>query len=159
MSTEQVEQLFNYIGTHHPRSLRGIEEARAVSPARFDEIAEMFLEWLVRARGADSIPFAADAFVQFTTDVNLAQARYEFDGHYENSSFSDVYAAHYSQDQAMSGYLWGIYLINFLWAHHMEIALFYRDHFLTKLSEAADLVEIAPGHGGWGLWALSVLPQ
>jgi ubiquinone/menaquinone biosynthesis C-methylase UbiE len=59
----------------------------------------------------------------------------------------------------MTGYLWGIFLTNFLWAHHAEICLFYRDQFLAKLSPAAELVEIAPGHGGWGVWALSVLPQ
>jgi ubiquinone/menaquinone biosynthesis C-methylase UbiE len=119
----------------------------------------MFLEWLVRARGEAGIPSAADAFVQFTTDVNLAQAHYELDGHYANKSFSEVYASHYSQHDTMSGYLWGIYLTNFLWAHHTEISIFYRDYFLTKLSDSEDLVEIAPGHGGWGVWALNVLPR
>ena len=59
----------------------------------------------------------------------------------------------------MAGYLWGIYLTNFLWAHHAEISVFYRDYFLTKLPTSAELVEIAPGHGGWGVWAMSVLPK
>jgi hypothetical protein len=154
-----LEKLLKYMRENHPRSVRGIEEARAVSPARFDETAEMFLGWLVGARGEDGILMAADAYVQFSTDVNLAQARYEADGHYANHSFAEVYADHYSQDETMSGYLWGIYLTNFLWAHHTEISFFYRDHFLTKLSHAENLVEIAPGHGGWGAWALSVLPQ
>ncbi len=159
MSVPRLEKLLSYMRDTHPRSVRGIEEARAVSPARFDETAEMFLGWLVSARGEDGIPMAADAFVQFTTDVNLAQARYEAQGHYANHSFAEVYADHYSQDETMSGYLWGIYLTNFLWAHHTEISLFYRDYFLPKLSPSADLVEIAPGHGGWGAWALTVLPQ
>lgn len=159
MSESRLEELFSYMRENHPRSMRGLEEARAVSPARFDEIAEMFLGWLLAARGEDGIAMAADAFVQFSTDVNLAQARYEADGHYANSSFAEVYADHYSQDETMSGYLWGIYLTNFLWAHHTEISLFFRDQFLSKLSPAANLVEIAPGHGGWGSWALTVLPE
>jgi SAM-dependent methyltransferase len=91
--------------------------------------------------------------------VNLAQARYEAAGTYENKSFDEVYASHYSRDETMSGYLWGIYLTNFLWAHHAEISVFYRDYFLTRLSASAELVEIAPGHGGWGVWALNVLPE
>jgi ubiquinone/menaquinone biosynthesis C-methylase UbiE len=137
--------------------LRGIEEARTAAPGRFDEIAEMFLEWLVAARGAEGIKLAADAFVQFSTDVNMAQARYEAENAYQHKSFADVYADHYSQNETMSGYLWGIYLTNFLWAHHTRICLFYRDSFLSRLSDVAQLVEIAPGHGGWGVWALNVL--
>lgn len=154
-----LQELLGYVEQRHPRSLRGVEEARQAAPGRFDDIAEMFLQWLVEARGRTGISLAVDAFVQFTTDVNMAQARYEADGHYENTSFAEVYAQHYSHDETMAGYLWGIYLTNFLWAHHTEIAVFYRDYFLTKLSASAELVEIAPGHGGWGAWALNVLPH
>jgi SAM-dependent methyltransferase len=151
--------MLGYVQARHPRSWRGVEEARTAVPGRFDAIAEMFLGWLAKARGEGGIPLAVDAFVQFTTDVNLAQARYEAAGHYQNNSFAEVYASHYSQDEVMSGYLWGIYLTNFLWAHHTEISVFYRDYFLTKLSPSSRLVEIAPGHGGWGVWALTVLPE
>jgi len=159
MSSPYLDTLISYIDNRHHRSLRGIEEARAVSPARFDETAEMFLTWLVLARGEDSIPAAANAFVQFSMDVNMAQARYEAAGHYANKSFAEVYADHYSQDETMSDYLWGIYLTNFLWAHHTEISFFYKDYFLSKLPDSAALVEIAPGHGGWGVWALNTLAQ
>jgi hypothetical protein len=105
MSGPHVEALFQYIRVRHPRSLRGVLEAREVSPLRFDEIAEMFLEWLVRAKGDGGIPMATDAFVQFSTDVNFAQARYELDGHYANKSFDEVYADHYSHHDTMSSYL------------------------------------------------------
>lgn len=57
----------------------------------------------------------------------------------------------------MQGYLWGIYLTNFLWAHHLEICLFFKDRFLSRLDNASQLIEIAPGHGGWGAWALYCL--
>ena len=159
MSTPYVDAMLAYLRERHRRSWTGVEEARTAIPGRFDEIGEMFLGWLAKARGESGIPLSVDAFVQFTTVVNMAQARYEADGHYENKSFAEVYSNHYSQDEVMSGYLWGIYLTNFLWAHHTEISVFYRDYFLTKLSPSCQLVEIAPGHGGWGVWALNVLPQ
>jgi SAM-dependent methyltransferase len=117
----------------------------------------MYQGWLVRARGETGIDQAVDAFAQFTTDVNLAQARYEADGHYQYQSFAEVNDIHYSQDSQMQGYLWGIYLTNFLWAHHLEICLFFRDRFLARLRDASELIEIAPGHGGWGAWALHAL--
>ncbi|HVU88622.1 MAG TPA: class I SAM-dependent methyltransferase [Pirellulales bacterium] len=159
MSTKHFAALMEYIDQRHPRSLRGIEEARAAAPGRFDDIAAMYLDWLVSARGPQGIKLAADAFVQFSTDVNMAQARYEAESSYQHKSFAEVYADHYSQNETMSGYLWGIYLTNFLWAHHTQICLFFRDTFLSRLSDSAQLVEIAPGHGGWGAWALNVLPK
>lgn len=159
MSTKYLPQLLDYLAERHPRSKRGVDEAIRVSPQKFTDIAEMFLGWLVKARGEEGIKLAADAFVQFSTDVNLAQARYELDGSYQNKSFADVYADHYSQIDTMNEYLWGIYLTNFLWAHHTQISLLFSEVFLSKLPKAAQIVEIAPGHGGWGTWALSILPD
>ena len=159
MPATNLERLQSYLGQRYPRFRTGVDEAVAVSPQRFAEIAEMYLGWLVRARGDDGIEQSVDAFVQFTTDVNLAQARYEADGHYEHQSFDEVNAIHYSQDSQMQGYLWGIYLTNFLWAHHLEICLFFQDRFLARVGDSKSLIEIAPGHGGWGVWALHVLRE
>jgi ubiquinone/menaquinone biosynthesis C-methylase UbiE len=59
----------------------------------------------------------------------------------------------------MDDYLLGVYLTNFLWAHHMEISLLFEQRFLTGLAPGSHIVEIASGHGGWGLWALQNLPS
>jgi SAM-dependent methyltransferase len=141
----------------HPRSLQGVEEARAISPEQFDRIAEMFLGWAVATVGEDALPRLVDAFILFTYEVNRAQALYEEDRRYMYSTFAECEQLFYSQDEFMDDYLWGIYLTNFLWVHHFEICLFYRDRFLARLPAGAQLVEIAPGHGGWGVWALSAV--
>jgi SAM-dependent methyltransferase len=156
--TARFQVLLEDVLVRHPRARRGILEARAVNPSRFDEIAETLLEWAVRVRGADGIARSLDAYVDFTNGVNFAQARYEASGAYEHRSFEEVYASHYSQDGEMDGYLWGIYLTNFLWAHHVELWLQYEDSFLRALAADARIVEIAPGHGAWGVWALHRLP-
>lgn len=157
-STPLLDQLFAYADQAHTRSLRGLNEARDPNPARFALVAERYLRWLVDARGEGGIASAMDAFAQFSTEVNLAQARYERDGAYANKSFQEVYNDHYSDAETMDGYLWGIYLTNFLWAHHFQIMLFFQDRFLPRLGESAKLVEVAPGHGGWGVWALAHMP-
>lgn len=41
----------------------------------------------------------------------------------------------------------------------MELSLFFRDRFLARLPSASKIVEIAPGHGGWGVWALTNRPD
>ncbi|GAB4185755.1 MAG: hypothetical protein Kow00105_00140 [Phycisphaeraceae bacterium] len=158
-ATPLLNRLFEYAEQAHPRSMRGLREARTQDPARFDAIAETYLRWLVEAQGEQGIEKAMDAFAQFSTDVNLAQARYEIEGEYANKSFEDVYRDHYSDASAMDGYLWGIYLTNFLWAHHFQIMLMFQDRFLPRLEGSAHLVEIAPGHGGWGVWALAHRPN
>lgn len=159
ITTPHFERLAAYVNRRYPRFRTGIEESVNVSPEQFSEIAEMYLTWVLRARGEDAIEKSVDAFVQFTTDVNMAQARYEAQGHYEHQSFAEVNTVHYSQDSQMQGYLWGIYLTNFLWTHHLEICLFFRDRFLSRLKDTSQLIEIAPGHGGWGAWALHTLKK
>ena len=154
-----LDLLENYIREQHPRSYQGIVEARQADPVRYADIAETFLRWAVKARGVDAIGAMADSFVRFTTSVNLSQARYELDGHYENKSFEECNQSLYSQQEDMDDYLWGVYLTNFLWAHHTEICLFYQDRFLKNLATAQTLIEIAPGHGGWGALALKHLPK
>jgi len=151
-------RLLDEIRDHFPRSLKGVQEAEAVAPERFVGLAELFLGWAVTAFGEDVIPRMVKAFVQFSTDVNLAQARYEACGRYENQTFSDCYESVYSIRETMDDYLLGVYLTNFLWGHHMEITCLFEDRFLASLPAEASLLEIAPGHGGWGLWALHCRP-
>jgi len=159
MSADPLDILLGYVRREHPRSVRGIEEARAVAPERFDRLARRMLSWLAAARGEGGIEAAVDAFARYTAEVNLAQARYEADGRYQHRSFAEVYADHYSRRDRMDNYLWAVYLSNLLWAHHVEISLFFEDRFLPRLSPGARLVEIAPGHGGWGVWALACVPE
>jgi ubiquinone/menaquinone biosynthesis C-methylase UbiE len=159
MALSRIQQLIDDIRTRHPRSAQGILEARAVDPAQFDELGERFLNWLAVLKGDSGIRAAIDSYIRFTTSVNLSQVRYEADGHYENKTYEECYQSLYNSKEEMDDYLWGIYLTNFLWRHHMEISLFFRDRFLARLPEKAMIIELAPGHGGWGVWALSERPD
>jgi SAM-dependent methyltransferase len=154
-----VDALFAYVKENHPRSLRGLEESRAVQPDRFDRWAGVLLGWATAVLGHAALPRTVDAFVRFSTSVNLAQARYEFEGSYQNKSYAECFDAVYNDRETMDDYLWGVYLTNVLWAHHLELSIFFEDRFLAQLPADARLIEIAPGHGGWGLWALHGLPK
>jgi len=157
MSNALVDQLFACVGRSHPRSLPGLIESRDQAPEAFYRIAGTYLAWCVAAQGESAIPKAVDAFARFSSDVNLAQGRYELAGHYENKSFEECRASVYDHSETMTDYLWGVYLSNFLWAHHLDLMLFFEQRFLGRLQDHDELVEVAPGHGGWGLWALNRL--
>ena len=85
--SSNIERLLTYVDEQYPQFNQGIKESIARTPERFKYIADLFLCWALKARGNGAIESSVDAFVQFTTDVNLAQARYEATGHYENKSF------------------------------------------------------------------------
>ena len=157
--TKYLDLLEDYVRERHPRSLAGIVEARENDSDRYEEIAETFLEWAVATRGEAAIGEMVDSFVRFTTGVNMAQVRYERDGHYENKTFQDCLNSLYNEKEEMDDYLWGVYLTNFLWAHHTEIIMFFEDRFLKRLRNVQKVVEIAPGHGGWGAYTLKHLPE
>lgn len=156
----RAERLLAHVEAEHPRSLRGVQEARAVDPALFDAIANQFLGWAAGVHGEDeAFRRCVAAFEGFSHEVLMAQARYEADGHYESSSFAECEAAVYADASVMDDYLWGVFLTNFCWAHHMELSKVYLERFVRKLPTDAKVLEIAPGHGGWGVWLLSEHPN
>ncbi len=157
--TSPVATMLAYVRTNHPRSVVGIEEARLLDPDRFDAYANLLLGWAMQVLGDRAIARTVDAFVGFTTDVNMAQGRYEASGSYEHKSYRECYEAVYADKVAMDDYLWGVYLTNFLWVHHLDISAFFETRFVAKLPARAALIEIAPGHGGWGLLALHRRPD
>lgn len=154
-----IQQLIKLTEARAPRSLPGILEAQALDPQRFEEIGNRYLDWLASVRGELGLAKAIDIFARFSTDLNVAQARYERSGSYAATSFDAVYESHYSNDAAMDDYLWGLYLANFLWRHHFAVCLFFQDRFLNRLDANTEFVEFAPGHGGWAAWALHHLPS
>lgn len=149
-----LKDLLNCIERRHPRSLTGVRESIDAAPQDFRRIAGTYLQWCHRALGSGGIERAVDAFARFSSDVNLAQGRYELCGHYENRSYEECRREVYDAPEIMTDYLWGVYLSNFLWAHHLDLMGLFESRFLPMLARGANIVEIAPGHGGWGLWAL-----
>ena len=154
-----VEKLVQHVEAAHPRSLQGVREAMVSGDGSFIEAAERQLSWLETAFGSDAIPRAVAAFVRFSIDVNLHQARYERRGHYESKTYAEVYAHQYSDSAVMNDYLLGVYLTNVLWSHHMDITALFLRRFVALLPKDAALVEFAFGHGGWGIQALAAHPS
>ena len=159
MTSPIVDRLFACAREHDPKMLRGLEAARDSAPVAFDTFAAEFLTWGEAALGADALSRLMGAYTRFTIDVNVAQARYEQRGCYEFSRFADAYDALYGQHELMRDYLWGVYHTSFVWPHHLDLFRLFDERFLPRASAATQLIELAPGHGGWGTWALRRLPK
>lgn len=150
----RVAALLDDIAQRHPRSRRGLQEARAVDPTRWDARTDATLSWIEGARGPEGLAACVDAYVGFCGAVNLAQARYEADGAYPRRSHAEVAQALYTT-HAMHDYLWGVLLTNVLWSHHFELLEAFAHEFVPRLPAGARLLELACGHGGWGVTALT----
>jgi SAM-dependent methyltransferase len=149
-----VEQLREYVARVHPRSAQGLVEAEAEDPILFATVTESMLQWAIAARGPGAIEACADAYVTFSHEVNLAQARYERSGRYPAASHAEQLDGLYATER-MRDYLWGVFLTNVLWPHHLRLLRLYRREFVDVLPAGARVVELASGHGGWGVLALT----
>lgn len=149
----RVARLLADVADRHPRARRGVEEARAADPVYFDRTAERLLTWLETARGPAGMAAAVDAYVGFSGTVNLAQARYEQTEAYPHKSHADCLADLYATP-AMHEYLWGVYLTNVLWPHHLRLSATFEDAFVPHVPTDGRVVELAFGHGAWGISAL-----
>lgn len=147
-------RFYALIKERHPMMTRGVAEARAVAPELVDRHFEECLNWVVRAHGEDVLTKVADGYAFYTLEVNRAQQAYERRGHYEFATFTEADARVYQQSEYMSDYYWGVFAILFSWSHYVELMEFYLRCFVARLP-TGKLVEIAPGHGAWGVLAVA----
>jgi ubiquinone/menaquinone biosynthesis C-methylase UbiE len=59
----------------------------------------------------------------------------------------------------MENYLWGVFLTLFCWEHHLKLARVFQDLFLATVPHNSSILELASGHGAWGVWALTECPS
>jgi ubiquinone/menaquinone biosynthesis C-methylase UbiE len=133
---------------------RSVLEARDVAPEMVDTLFEKCLNWLVSVHGESTLDKMIDAYAGYTMEVNISQVAYEKRGCYEFSTFAEANMRVYQQSGYMKDYYWGIFAILFCWSHYVELMEFYINRFVKKVP-AGRLIEIAPGHGAWGILAAS----
>jgi ubiquinone/menaquinone biosynthesis C-methylase UbiE len=146
---------YSKLNQKYPVMSKGVQEARAISPEMVDHYFEECLKWVVNTHGESAIEKIVDGYAIFTMEVNISQQEYEKRGSYEFSTFAEANARVYQKAEYMKDYYWGVFAILFSWSHYVELMDFYIDRFVKKLSDGK-LIEIAPGHGAWGVLAVSL---
>lgn len=147
------ERFESILVERYPIVWRGVKEARAVAPELVDREWEKVLGWITRSFGEDVLGNLVDGYAFFTMEVNRAQVAYERAGKYKLGSFAEANRLVYQQPDYMRHYYWGVLAVTFCWGHHVELIDFYLNRFVAGLSPGR-VLEVAPGHGLWGLLAL-----
>ena len=148
------KKFYTLLKERHPTVVRGVEEARSVSTELVDKYFEESLLWAVNSFGEDILVDIADSYAGYTMEVNRAQFEYERTGKYQVSTFSEANELVYQQSDYMKYYYWGVFAILFCWSHYVELMDFYLKRFVERLPSGR-LIEIAPGHGAWGILAVN----
>ena len=133
-----------------------VRESLRESLERGGARAEQLAEWILGIF-APMVPNGehdlAAAFARMVMKLNRAQLRYEMTGAYPERGVEDVHETVYGDTEGMTAYMLGLACSQFAWTNHFQLWCFYEDRFL-----GADLVrhvvEIAPGHGLFGVAAL-----
>lgn len=125
-----------------------------VAPDLVDRLFEESLRWVTRSFGDEALAKVAEGYASFTMEVNRAQQAYEVAGKYQCSTFEEANRRVYQEKHYMRHYYWGVFAILFCWSHYVELMEFYIDRFVRRLS-GSRIVEIAPGHGAWGVLAMA----
>jgi hypothetical protein len=134
----------------------------AAEPNTLARLGGSMLGWAKVALGDEYADLLIEGYCSFVMEVNRAQRTYEASGHYEYSTFSEVYVKAYSNKDFMNLYHWGVYCSTFIWLHHLKIYQFFERYFLPILAnqqEVGQLVDLGSGSGIWHLLALEQLPS
>ncbi len=150
-------RLREIVRDRYPMMLRGLDEARSVAPEMVDQHFEECLRWLVNSSGDSALIDLVEGYVFYTIEVNRAQQAYEKRGAYECATFAEANARVYQQSDYMKSYYWGVFAILFCWSHYVELMDFFLERFVRNLKSGC-LIEVAPGHGAWGLLAIKQAP-
>jgi 2-polyprenyl-3-methyl-5-hydroxy-6-metoxy-1,4-benzoquinol methylase len=68
-------------------------------------------------------------------------------GRYRLSTFKEAYDRVYNDPVYMARYVRGILISQFIWMPHARAFDYFRTDFLPRLPEAANYLEVGPGHG------------
>ncbi|MEM7390917.1 MAG: class I SAM-dependent methyltransferase [Verrucomicrobiota bacterium] len=143
-----------------PMFYKEVARTHAEQTDLFEELAIPMLGWAHASVGEGWEDALIDGYCAFVMDVNRSQMKYEKRGHYEYSSYAEVFEKTYNSSDFMNLYHWGVYTTTFSWGHHLRIYDFFKRYFLDVIpsSEPGRLIDLGCGSGIWHLLALRQLP-
>lgn len=100
----------------------------------------------------------SESYARMCSELMKSQLKYEMSGRYEAQHFESVDTSVYQDTDRMQTYMLGLACSQFAWRHHFEIWQFYTDEFLPLLGNSGRALEIAPGHGLFGLTLVGEKP-
>ena len=91
------------------------------------------------------IKYIASSYLTIVSDTFNEQMYFMKHKKYRHSSFEDVAANVYFNDEYMSKYMYGLAVTTFFWPNHQDIEEFFAE--TLPLDRGGKYLEVGPGHG------------
>ncbi len=153
-----LEQFVADIEQNYPTVAKSLMATVEEGGERLEILAEDILKHYTRMAGGD-ITVLTKSFATMVLHFIKLQYKYEMTGKYVVQYYDDVRETVYDDSDGMTNYMLGLVCTQFAWPHHFKLWCFFEDHFLTKLSDVKRVLELAPGHGYFGLSLLRRFPE
>lgn len=109
--------------------------------------------WAGAAYGERAFDDAARGYAKYCLGVAQAQQVYERAGRYTPEAMPEIMSGVYEDEGYMVPYMWAAILIYVFWPSMVNHIALFRDQFLRRLPKAAQVLELACGHGVLSLLA------
>lgn len=103
--------------------------------------------WAEAAYGSDVFDHAAHGYAEYCVGVAKANRIYEKAGRYTPESMPEIMSGVYEDESYMVPYMWAAILIYPLWPSMIGHIATFRDDFIRRLPNNANVFEVAAGHG------------
>jgi 2-polyprenyl-3-methyl-5-hydroxy-6-metoxy-1,4-benzoquinol methylase len=154
-----LDLFLNRLEERYPLFWPTVKKGLDSDEALFRAAGDSMVEWAKVSLGDDFPDILAKGYAIYVTDVNRSQMKYERAGAYANKTYDEVYEAVYNNSEHMSQYHWGVYVINFVWDHHLRIYKFFLDEFVKRLGTEGKALDLGCGSGIWGMTMLKNRPD
>jgi 2-polyprenyl-3-methyl-5-hydroxy-6-metoxy-1,4-benzoquinol methylase len=153
-SASDLDQFLGQLEKRYPLFWPTVKHGLESNEALFREAGDNMIAWAKVSLGDDFASILAKGYAIYVTDVNRAQMKYERSGAYANKTYAEVYDAVYDNAEHMAQYHWGVYVINFVWDHHLRIYKFFHEEFVSRLGDTGHGLDLGCGSGIWGMLML-----
>jgi 2-polyprenyl-3-methyl-5-hydroxy-6-metoxy-1,4-benzoquinol methylase len=122
-------------------------------------ILDPLARWASAAYGQNVFDEAAVGYAKYCLGVARAQQIYEREGRYTPESMPEIVSRVYGDEGYMVPYMWAAILIYAFWPSMIAHLALFRDEFLRRLPDNAEVLELASGHGVLSLLAAQERPD
>jgi len=145
--TLMKEDILKYIFDRSVTQKKRIEKVFSAKPEMELEL-ENFLKTYKPFMENKSVCFEdlAEAYLSVVNQMIVSRIKFIRTGQYPASSQEDAAKNIYSDEKAMTRYMLGLALSQFLWAHHYKVFKFYQD-ILAYPGKRGAILEVGSGHG------------
>lgn len=149
MSATYLNSIIDYIGKKNPMQYKKLKKTIPFDDVEFVTRAETFFKTYddILVSENKDMSFAVDCYLKMCSDMMVEQITFMETGAYTSTSFDEVNARVYSNDEIMSYHMNGLLVSQYLWDHHYKVLQFFIQNLHLFSDGVKKVLEVGGGQG------------